>query len=333
MKRPNELENILDECLEMVFGGESIEACLDKYPEYAEDLKPLLETIVDARGAADIKPRPEFKRQAFYDFQSAVRDLPPLKAAGFFSLRQWWVTATAVVAVIVFGGGGAVMASGSSLPDSFLYSVKLATESTRIALTFSDEGKTELYARFADRRVDEMVVMAEQGNSEAVNLAADNLDRQLVAMVNVVVPGEGDSGTAETAMMFSEAAEAPQAAPAPAALTVPRPTPAPATDESVTEPSVSVGANGDIKAAAPPARSEGEEPALPERSTITPVGEPRREGEEPSLFKQDITGQATEAIRKLQAALATAPEEARPALEKALELLYERYDVVISNIR
>ncbi|MCJ7604504.1 MAG: DUF5667 domain-containing protein [Dehalococcoidales bacterium] len=320
MKQSEEFENILDECLEMVFGGESIGTCLENYPEHAAELKPLLETVIGAKSATDIKPRPEFRREAFYEFQAAVRDLPPLKSAGFFSFQQWWVTAAAVVAVIVLGGGGTAMAANSSLPDSFLYPVKLATESARIALTFSDEGKTELYAQFADRRVDEMVAMAEQGRTDAVNRAADNLDRQLIAMVGVVAAPDTDAARPESAAMFSKAEEAPQAEPAPL----------PAPDEMPVEPEDT---SGDIMAAAPPARGTVEESALPGRSAPAAAEAPWLEGQEPSQFKLDIAEQAAEAVRKLQGALATAQGKAREALEKALELLYERYDEVLRNIR
>ena len=328
MKRSKEFENILDECLEMVFDGESIETCLENFPEHSAELKPLLETVMDARGATDIKPRAEFKRQAFYDFQAAVRDLPSQQTLGFFSFQQWWVTAAAVVAVIVLGGGGTAMAANSSLPDSFLYPVKLATESARIALTFSDEGKTELYAQFADRRVDEMVVMAEQGRTDAVNRAADNLDRQLIAMVDVVAVSDTDAARPESAVMFSKAEEAPLAADtSPIVQGAAGPAPLPAPDEMPVEPE---GTSGDIMAAAPPARGTVEEPGRPAPASAET---PWLEGEEPSQFKLDIAEQAAEAVRKLQGALATAQGKAREALEKALELLYERYDEVLRNIR
>ena len=48
MKNKKEFENILDGCLESVLRGESVEACLELYPDYAEELRPLLMTAAGA---------------------------------------------------------------------------------------------------------------------------------------------------------------------------------------------------------------------------------------------------------------------------------------------
>ena len=54
-------------------------------------------------------------------------------------------------------------ASTSSMPDDFLYPVKLTTERVWLAVTFSDEGKADLHARFAERRVGEIVNLTREG--------------------------------------------------------------------------------------------------------------------------------------------------------------------------
>ncbi|GAI42438.1 unnamed protein product, partial [marine sediment metagenome] len=43
MSKEKEFDNILDECLErLLVNGETIEQCLQSYPEQAANLKPLL---------------------------------------------------------------------------------------------------------------------------------------------------------------------------------------------------------------------------------------------------------------------------------------------------
>ncbi len=42
-----EFDNILDECMErLLFKGETVELCLESYPEQAVELKPLLQTAL-----------------------------------------------------------------------------------------------------------------------------------------------------------------------------------------------------------------------------------------------------------------------------------------------
>ena len=42
MRKEREFNNILDECLERVINGETIEQCLASHPEYAAEIEPLL---------------------------------------------------------------------------------------------------------------------------------------------------------------------------------------------------------------------------------------------------------------------------------------------------
>ena len=44
-------DTILDECVDRVNRGESIEDCLAGYPEHAEELEPLLSAMFDTRSA------------------------------------------------------------------------------------------------------------------------------------------------------------------------------------------------------------------------------------------------------------------------------------------
>ena len=60
MKKSNEFENILDDCLERLARGETVEQCLESYPEQAAQLRPLLQTSQLAREASAILPRAEF---------------------------------------------------------------------------------------------------------------------------------------------------------------------------------------------------------------------------------------------------------------------------------
>jgi hypothetical protein len=206
MKRAREFDDILNECIERVLKGEPVEACLKAYPEHVAELEPLLKTAVDTRNAAAITPRPEFRQQAAYEFQSALRELRPSKRS---SLR-WQVrlvTALSLVVIILMAGTGTVAAASNSLPDEPLYTVKLATEDMRLALTPSALGKAELYTQFADKRVDEIIKMADKGKAAQVERVTERMNDQLVAIANLALPagkaGEASTLTAQADESFS----------------------------------------------------------------------------------------------------------------------------------
>jgi hypothetical protein len=86
--------------------------------------------------------------------------------------------------------GGLVVAAGTSMPDSPLYSVKLAVEQMQINLTFSDLGKANLYASFADRRVSEIMHMAQKGDASQVVAGTNLLGDQLAMIANLTTDAD-----------------------------------------------------------------------------------------------------------------------------------------------
>lgn len=208
MEREKEFNNILDECLErLLVKGETIEQCISSYPEYAAGLEPLLHTAVATKTALDIQPRPEFKSQARYEFRLALQKVEPKRRLPFLGWQSRWAIAMVVVLVVLLGGGGTVAAAGNSMPDSFLYPVKLATEQVRLKLTPSDMGKAELYAELADRRVAEIVDMVNKGELEQVAPTAERLNNHLALIASLSLAENGEAESEERSVMFAPAAE------------------------------------------------------------------------------------------------------------------------------
>jgi hypothetical protein len=178
-----QFEDILNECIDRLLQGESMEACLRLYPEYAAELEPLLEVAVAAQRASSVEPRPEFKAQVTYQVRSSLRAGEQRREPKRVSLLGWlprWATvAVAVVLVFLVAGSGTAAASSNSLPGDTLYSVKLATEHVQLFFTFSDAGKAKLYAKFAERRADEMARVADQFNPERIESLSDRLGSSL----------------------------------------------------------------------------------------------------------------------------------------------------------
>jgi hypothetical protein len=177
------LEEIFNECLERIRQGESIESCLSSYPEYADELEELLSTVLNVRWRASIaQPRPEFKARARAQFMGALqyaRQYEQPKKPGIFSLQRAWVPALATVLILLFGTVGTAAASTDAMPDQPLYHVKLATEQVRLTFTFSDIEKVKYNVELAENRSQEIVYMAEQGDTEKVTAATERLSKHL----------------------------------------------------------------------------------------------------------------------------------------------------------
>jgi len=176
-------ENILDECIERLLQGESVEQCLERYPEHAVQLEPLLRVAKATRETSSVEPRPEFKAQARYQIESLLhakgQKAGPRRLPLVSWVPRWAVVVAAVFLVILLAGSGTVAASSSSLPGDTLYPVKTATERVWLSLTFSDTARARLQAKFADRRVAEMARMAERGYTEGMEELAARFDAHL----------------------------------------------------------------------------------------------------------------------------------------------------------
>ena len=224
MKKTKELNNILNDCLErLLVKGETIEQCLQSYPEHAAEIEPLLQTAMATKKAVAIQPSPEFKARARYQLQSALQEVKPKRALPFFSWQPQWAVAIAVVLVVLLAGGGTVTAAGYSMPDSPLYAVKLATEQVQLTLTPSDIGKAELHARLADRRVAEIVYIANKGKPKQIEQIAQRLNKHLAMIASLSLVEKGEMPmmapapqSAEAPVPRQQVEEGAEAVPAPA---------------------------------------------------------------------------------------------------------------------
>ena len=186
-----DLKAILDQCLhEMSTRGETVERCLQRYPQYAQQLAPLIQAAdriqktrhprLSVSASKAIEQR-LLKRAAELRRSRAKPSPWPLP----FSLRPLaTVAATLIVvlALVLAGGGGIVYASTDSLPGSPLYGVKRATEQVQLSLTPAGTSRAELHIKFAQRRLEEVQALAEikgQVDEEALAALAEATDLAL----------------------------------------------------------------------------------------------------------------------------------------------------------
>lgn len=176
-------EKILDECLERLIQGESIEECLARYPEQAVELEPLLKAALTVREASALKPRPELKAQIGSRLRSVIEVRGQRRV---FRLGWGWALAIGMVLFLMIASTSTVVAASGSLPDEPLYPVKIAMEHVRLWLTPSDMGKAKLHARFVNRRIDEIAQMAGKDKPEVVARVIHRLEGHLEVIPRLV---------------------------------------------------------------------------------------------------------------------------------------------------
>jgi hypothetical protein len=177
-------DDILNECTERLLRGESVEQCLQRYPEQGPELKPLLRVAAAAgKASSAVDPRPEFRARTRYEVQSRLRSKEwKVERKGTPALRwmpRWAMVAACLALLLVFAGGGTVAASSGSVPGDTLYAVKTTAEGIQLKLTFSDAGKARLQAKFAERRVWEMAQLARKGRTEALQALSRKFESHL----------------------------------------------------------------------------------------------------------------------------------------------------------
>jgi hypothetical protein len=198
MNQQERFDQVLNESLDRLFKGEALDRILADYPDLVKELEPLLRTAGASRAFSQIQPRPDFKSRARYEFLAAARELeakPRRRSLFHWRWQSAWSISLAAVVLVVLAGAGTVAASISSLPGQSLYKVKITTEKVQLAFAFSDVTKTELNAKFANRRTIEIEDLATTGDTGQIQLAAANLSNNLTNLSKLT---QGDLPLADT---------------------------------------------------------------------------------------------------------------------------------------
>lgn len=110
--------------------------------------------------------------------------------------------------ILLFGGFSATAyASQSALPGDALFTVKTSIESTQVRLARDEYAKAQLQMRFAQRRLEEITLLLEQGRLKDVDLASSEFETYIQNALNsleLVMAGDPQRG-AELSNQISQA--------------------------------------------------------------------------------------------------------------------------------
>lgn len=342
MKKSKEFENILNDCLErLLVSGQTLEQCLERYPEHSGELRPLLETAQGINRAATFQPRPEFREQARLRFRAALREKSYRSKRSFLNLgwqARWATAMISVILALLLAGGGTVAAASGSMPDEFLYPVKLATEQVRLTLTPSSLAKAELYAELTDRRVTEIARMTDENKPEEIEQTARLLETYLNRVVDL------SSGQKLTITMKVAPAPVEPAATEEAAVTGDEPLPEPpalsaASEKAEMSQEPAITPEAAVTAPEEAEEDEKEQSGLEKAPGVAPAADQpdvekagKAKGKERIELKEKIEQRAEDNIARLRALLKTAPPSARPALLRAIALSEASYQKAIESL-
>jgi len=194
----NGTEQVLQTCLNLIqTGQETVDSVLVRYPEHANVIRPLLEAASWLYGQRDaLAPRPGFvveSRQRLVarlevERSSNRAQAPPARAFGWwdalvslFTQKRFayrFALATLLLVLLVVSTSGVAAAAQWSIPGDTLYPVKTSFEQTRLALTFSEAHRAQLYISFAERRLVEIQNLVIENRFDYLHSTIDQFDSQ-----------------------------------------------------------------------------------------------------------------------------------------------------------
>jgi hypothetical protein len=182
-----DFEQILNSCLDRLQAGESVEACLARYPSYADELAPLLAVAAGLRlpdeGPVISDEGLEAGETRLLARADQLREQRPARVrhsrrgawAGLLTGTRRLAVASLVVVLLLCGvlSVGTVSAASTSLPGSPLYPVKRATEDVISAAAFTPELQARVHLAWAGRRLSEIETLIERDGMVDEALLAD----------------------------------------------------------------------------------------------------------------------------------------------------------------
>lgn len=206
-----DFDTILEQCLEAIQNGAmSVDECLQAYPEYEEELAPLLNLTQRLVEARELKASSEFRSAALERFKSRSMVSRPAKASPWPAVAKpvelpvarpvsasrtrqvRWSFSFSISLVVVFClvllTAGVGLAAQSSLPGGVFYPVKLAIENTTLTLAGSEVRTAELHLAYAERRLVEIDQLLWKGQTSLLPSSLKDFNQHVARVASQITP-------------------------------------------------------------------------------------------------------------------------------------------------
>ncbi len=190
------LDQALQECLELLHRGVSVEECLARYHENAEELEPLLRTAV-AMEHQLAQPMPQLARTRVrarvLTEWGQRRESRRIRWSLPLFVPRWAAVAASLLLAIMVGGTGTVAAAEAAIPGDILYPVKELREETVLWLTLSPEARIVRYAGLVNERARELQSLTAKNRVDDLPTALRRLNdhvQSIDALIETEVGGQ-----------------------------------------------------------------------------------------------------------------------------------------------
>jgi len=175
-------------------GQETIDSIVEKYPQYANVLRPRLEALLWLVSAKkNLEPRTGFTSSSRQYMEQQFKSFQPRnfwqRVFSRYTPQRWVFNFTAPVIVILLLAlviNSAILTARLSIPGDPLYSTKLVIEDIQLAFTFNLVDKTDLYLQFSRERTTEFVELVLEGDYELLPPAANRLETEIIASLHSI---------------------------------------------------------------------------------------------------------------------------------------------------
>ena len=186
MPAGHNINDALDDCLDRLLEGETVDQCLSRYPADTEELRPLLEVAgATMRAASSVTYRAEARARGLNSLTQALaaRSAPRNRWIPWLGWRSRLVMPLAIglVAALVTTGAavGASAASSSSVPGEPLYWVKTTRENISLMLPQSNMDRATVHIKLARTRGAEVADLMHDGRVADAERLANRIQRHL----------------------------------------------------------------------------------------------------------------------------------------------------------
>lgn len=193
------LYDVLEMCLKEIEQGADVDTVLFRHPEFANELRPILEASVKAKAKAVPAPSTDALRRNRAKLLQHASEMRERKAVPV-SRRIWSVpfrralVALMVVTMLFASSTGLVRASSTTLPGDNLYPVKRSWESLSLFFTFNVEKREALEFEHENERLEELYELFAEGRSADVEFSGyvtrQSGDEWLVSSIPVMISSQ-----------------------------------------------------------------------------------------------------------------------------------------------
>jgi len=189
-------QDILQDCLEQLDSGKTVEQVLARYPEQRDELVQLLDLVQSLQRAAPSMSE-SAKARVRYQVHGAARTQ---SAPGARPVWQTWFLRVLVslVAVVILGGGTFV-AAAESAPGGPFFPARAAINGTRARIAADPRTAILIHLDNAEDRVQDVRILKQRGglNEAAIFLMVGETENLMAALENN--PNRADRATLERA--------------------------------------------------------------------------------------------------------------------------------------